>query len=69
MARDDNKVLLQVVHLIHPEWGIGNAYDVMPQSDMALVAFENVDTETNGSRPVRRKWYPLDHLEGAEEGV
>ncbi|AJS59979.1 hypothetical protein [Paenibacillus sp. IHBB 10380] len=49
-------------HQIYQEWGIGNVYDVMPQTDMALVAFENVDTVKYGSGPVRRKWYPLDHL-------
>ncbi|WP_161487997.1 hypothetical protein [Paenibacillus glacialis] len=45
MARDDNKVLIQVKHQIHPEWGIGNCYDGMPQTDMALIAFENIDNE------------------------
>ncbi|AJS57778.1 hypothetical protein [Paenibacillus sp. IHBB 10380] len=69
MARDDNKVLIQVEHQIYPEWGVGNVYDVKPQTDMALVAFENVDTEKYGLGSVRRKWYPLDHLEGAEEEI
>ncbi|AJS59870.1 hypothetical protein [Paenibacillus sp. IHBB 10380] len=69
MAQDNNKVLIQVEHQIYPEWGVGNVYDVKPESDMALVAFVNVDTVKYGSGPGRRKWYPLDHLEGAEEGV
>ena len=45
------ETIIQVEHQIYPEWGIGNVYDVMPRTDMALVAFENVDTE---NRPKSR---------------
>jgi|GEM_PF-6258576 len=34
MARDDNNVLIYVKHRNHTEFGIGNCYDVMPQTDM-----------------------------------
>lgn len=66
MARDDNQILIKVKHKHHPGWGIGNCYDVMPQTDMALVAFEAVDTDKYGFDQVFRNWYHLSQFEIVE---
>lgn len=62
----EQKVMARVYHKKHKEYGVGNVYDVIMGTDMALVKFEDNDVFTNGIDPNFGMWVHLSMLEKAE---